>query len=121
MTVVIFGATGSAGDSVLDVCLASPDVTEVRAIVRRTVAPHEKLRVIVHHNFLDYYSLEPAFTGVDACFFCLGKSSTQVATEQEYRTITIEYAMQAARMLQRCSPDAGFVKPIASIARPVAD
>jgi hypothetical protein len=108
MKLLLFGATGSAGGSVLDVCLDAPDVVEVRAITRRPLAPHSKLRNTVHGDFLDYRSRPSEFTGVDACFFCLGKSVTQVATEQEYRVITIEYALAAARMLQQCSPSASF-------------
>ena len=38
MKILVFGATGSAGGSVLRVCLAAPDVEEVRAIVRRSRA-----------------------------------------------------------------------------------
>src|SRR6186997_260126 len=108
MTILIFGATGAAGGSVLDVCLASADVAEVRAIVRRGLPPHDRLRAVVHADFLDFSPLSEAFTGVDACFFCLGKSVTQVASEQEYRTITIAYAVAAARMLQQRSPAAIF-------------
>ena len=53
MTILLFGATGSAGGSVLRVGLASPDVTEVRAIVRRpTGLADPKLREIVHADYL---------------------------------------------------------------------
>ena len=49
MKILLFGATGSAGGSVLRVCLADPAVEEVRAIARRPLPlDQEKLRVLVH-------------------------------------------------------------------------
>src|SRR5262245_6592747 len=93
MKVLLFGATGSAGGSVLRACLASPVVAEVRAIVRRPLPQGDaKLRVHVHRDFLDYAGAEAAFAGVDACLFCLGISVTQVSGEEEYRRITHDMA-----------------------------
>jgi len=107
--ILIFGATGTAGGSVLRVCLASPAVEEVRAIVRRPLdLAHDKLRVFVHGDFLGYTVVEEAFAGVDACLYCLGISVNQVSGEEEYRRITHDFAMAAARTLQRRSPGAVF-------------
>lgn len=113
LKILLFGATGSAGGSTLRVCLANPFVTEVRAIVRRPPeleegVSREKLRVILHSDFLDYSAVEDAFSGVDACFYCLGISVTQVAGEPEYRKITHDFALAAARMFQAKSPEAVF-------------
>src|SRR5262245_12505838 len=100
MKVLIFGATGAAGGSVLRVCLSAPEVEETRVIVRRPLKlTHERLRVFVHDDFLDYALLRDAFAGVDDCLFCLGISVTQVKGEAEYRRITHDFAMAAARML----------------------
>jgi uncharacterized protein YbjT (DUF2867 family) len=109
MKVLLFGATGTAGGSVLQVCLSSPAVEEVRAIVRRPLrVAHPKLRVFLHQDFLDYGAVEEAFSGVDACFFCLGISVRQVSGEAEYRKITHDFALAAARTLKLRSPDAVF-------------
>ena len=109
LNVLILGATGSAGGCVLRTSLASPVVTEVRAISRRaTGVSHPKLREIRHDRFDDYTPVLRAFAEVDACFYCLGKSVQQVSGEPEYRTITYEYAMATARALRAQSPAACF-------------
>jgi len=109
MKVLVFGPTGTAGGSVLKVCLAEPRVTEVRAIARRLVPPTDaKLRTFLHSDFLDYTALAEAFAGVDACLFCLGISVSQVSGEAEYRRITQGFALAAARALQAGSPGAVF-------------
>jgi uncharacterized protein YbjT (DUF2867 family) len=109
MRILLFGATGSAGGSVLKVCLASPLVTEVRAVARRPLRhTHSKLHTYLHGDFADYTAVEKAFAGVDACFFCLGISVTAVKNEAAYRTITHDYAVAAARTLRRQSQTATF-------------
>ena len=109
MKILLFGATGSAGGSVLRVCLEAPAVEEVRAIVRRPPGlAHGKLRVFVHGDYLDFTPVEEAFVNVDACLYCLGISATQVSAEKEYRVITHDFALAAARMLKTHSPGAAF-------------
>ena len=109
MVILIFGATGSAGGGVLQACLASPSVTEIRAIARRPLAVADpRLRVIQHQAFDDYSAIADAFVGVDACLYCLGKSSTQVSSEAEYRRLTYDYALAAARAVWQGSPTAVF-------------
>ena len=63
---------------------------------------------IQHQSFDDYSAIADAFAGVDACLYCLGKSSTQVSGEAEYRRLTYDYALAAARAVWRGSPDAVF-------------
>lgn len=107
--VLLFGASGSAGGGVLTACLESAHVSEVRAIVRRPLGrSHAKLRVVEHHDFENFSAIASEFAGIDACMYCLGKSSTQVATEEEYRRLTYNYAVAAATMLHQESPTAVF-------------
>jgi uncharacterized protein YbjT (DUF2867 family) len=109
MRVLVFGPTGAAGGSVLEVCLAEPRVTEVRAVARRLLPPRDaKLRTFLHSDFQDYTAVAEAFAGVDACLFCLGISVSQVSGEAEYRRITQGFALAAARALQAGSPGAAF-------------
>ena len=98
-----------AGSGVLRACLAAPAVSEVRAIVRRsTGVSNPKLREILHQDYLDYSKIVDAFTSVDACFFCLGISVTQVPDESAYRRIHYEFPLAAARTLHAIHPAAHF-------------
>lgn len=108
MNVLIFGASGSAGGSVLRACFSSSAVKEVRAITRRPLRfTHKKIHVFLHDDYLDYTPVEEAFMNVDACFFCLGISSAQ-ASGEKYRRITHDFALAAARTLLINSPQAAF-------------
>jgi uncharacterized protein YbjT (DUF2867 family) len=108
MKILLFGSSGSAGGGVLSACFSAPLVEEVRAIVRRPlVRTTPKLRTYLHADFLDFSPLGEAFDSVDACLFCLGMSVTQVS-KGEYHTITHDYSLAAARMLQQRSPHAAF-------------
>ncbi len=109
MTILLFGATGAAGGSVLRVCLQSSAVTAVRAIARRSPGVRSpKLSVIEHDDYANYAKIAASFNGVDACFYCLGKSVRQVSGEAEYRRITHDFALAAATTLRTQSPSAVF-------------
>jgi uncharacterized protein YbjT (DUF2867 family) len=55
MKILVFGATGSAGGSVLRVCLSAPAVEEVRAIVRRPLIRLSRMALTrdAFHWFVD--------------------------------------------------------------------
>jgi uncharacterized protein YbjT (DUF2867 family) len=109
MNVLVFGATGSAGGSVLRSCLSTADVKSVGVISRRPLALADpKISRIVHHDFLDFADAAATFSNIDAVFYCLGVSVAQVPDEQMYRTITHDFALAAARMMQVQSPAAAF-------------
>lgn len=109
MKILIFGASGSAGGSILKVCLSSSIVDEVRAITRKQLAPADpKMQVVIHDDFTNYDKVKQAFRDVDACFFALGISVTQVSGETEYRRITRDFAVAAAHELRDQSPKAAF-------------
>lgn len=109
MTILLFGASGSAGGAVLGACLDAADVAEVRVVGRRPLEmTHAKLVQVVHGDFGDYSEIADVFSGIDACLFCLGVSVTQVPDEQAYRRITHDFTLAAARALHRRSPSAAF-------------
>lgn len=109
MRVVVFGATGMVGQGVLRECLLAPDVESVLAVGRTpTGVTHEKLRDLVHKDLLDLSPIAADLAGQDACFFCLGVSSTGMS-EADYRRVTYDVTMAAARVLAAGNPDLTFI------------
>jgi uncharacterized protein YbjT (DUF2867 family) len=103
MNILLFGATGMVGQGVLRECLLDDRVTNVIAIVRAPLGfAHVKLREIIHRDFADFSALAGVFKAVDACFFCLGITSAGKG-EDEYRRITHDYTLAAARALPQIS------------------
>jgi uncharacterized protein YbjT (DUF2867 family) len=108
MRVVLFGATGMIGSGVLLECLDDPRIESVVSVVRHVSGVvHPKLRELVHHDYLDYVPICAEFAGVDACLFCLGVSSAGM-TEADYRRITFDFTLAAAKEILAESPHATF-------------
>jgi len=109
MRIVIFGSSGMAGQGALRECLRDPEVEQVVSVIRApTGATHEKLREIVHKNFLDFTPIENQLTGLNACLYCLGVTSTGT-TEENYTRITYEFTIAAATTLLKLNPGMSFV------------
>jgi uncharacterized protein YbjT (DUF2867 family) len=106
--VLIAGSTGMVGGLALTACLESPEVGRVTTLVRRATGQvHEKLREIVHADFLDYRSAPYAFDDQDLALFCIGVYTGQVSSE-ESRTITVDYTEAFAKKLRERSPRAAL-------------
>src|SRR5580698_3602450 len=115
MNVLLFGATGMVGQGVLRECLLDSGVESVVSIGRSATGVHSasgvsnpKLREIVHADLADYSTIESQLTGFDACFFCLGISSTGL-TEEQYSRITYDITLRAAETLARLNTGMTFV------------
>ena len=108
MKIIIFGASGMVGQGVLLECLDSPGVVSALTVGRSSVElTHEKLREVLHRDFLDYSSIEDELRGYDACFFCLGVSSVGMS-EEDYHRLTYEFTIRAAETLVRLNPAMTF-------------
>jgi uncharacterized protein YbjT (DUF2867 family) len=109
MKVILFGATGMVGQGVLRECLLDPGVERVLAVGRSaTGQKHDKLRELVHPDLTDYSSVAGDLSGYDACFFCLGVSSAGMS-EADYRRVTYDIAVAAARALVEKNPGMTFI------------
>ena len=109
MRVVLFGATGMVGQGVLRECLRDPEVERVLVIGRRSIGNQDdKVREIVHRDFLHFSSIGDQLGGYDACFFCLGVSSVGMS-EQDYTRVTYDYTMAAAQVLAKQNPGMTFI------------
>lgn len=109
LKILILGATGAAGGSLFDCALASDLIAEVRTLSRRPISVRSPKHVAyLHEDLLDYAPVGAAFTGIDACFFCVGRAVAQVGDEAKYRVLVFDYALAAARELRTRSPEAVF-------------
>jgi uncharacterized protein YbjT (DUF2867 family) len=109
MKVVVFGATGMVGQGVLRECLLDPDVESVLAIGRTASGQAQaKVRDRVIADLTNLSPLERELSGYGACFFCLGVSAAGMS-EADYRRVTYDLTMSAARVLVRASPGMTFI------------
>ena len=105
---VIVGASGMVGGYALRYALNNSAVRSVTSIGRRKLDfSHSKLKQVVHANFGDCSALADSLSDLDAAIFCLG-AYTGAVSDTELRTITVDYAVEFARVLRRSSPDAAF-------------
>jgi nucleoside-diphosphate-sugar epimerase len=109
MKIILFGATGMVGQGVLRECLLDPDVELVLSIVRVPTGWVEpKLRELAPKDFFDFSAIEDQLAGYDACFFCLGVSSVGMS-EADYRRVTYDITLAAARVLARLNHNMTFI------------
>ncbi|OCT11849.1 epimerase [Paenibacillus pectinilyticus] len=109
MNVLIFGATGMVGQSVLLECLRDPQVHNVITIGRNAnQQTHPKLREYVLKDITDLTALTDELTQVNACFFCLGVSSVGMS-EEKYHVITYDLTMNIATQLAAIQPHMTFI------------
>ena len=106
--VIIAGASGMVGKLILENCLHSAEVERVTTLVRRkSNNQHPKLIEVVVDNFSDYTSQAYLFKNIDAAFFCIGVYTGQVPDNQ-FKAITVDYAVALAKALKAKSPNANF-------------
>ena len=107
MRAVVFGASGMVGQGVVRECLASAEVEAVLLVVRSATGPsHPKVRELIQPDLYDYTSSDLA--GYDACFFCLGVSSSGM-TESDYHRVTHDLTLAAAMALLAQNPGMTFI------------
>ncbi|MFB6827495.1 NAD-dependent epimerase/dehydratase family protein [Streptomyces hydrogenans] len=108
MRIIVFGATGMVGQGVLEACLREEEVTEVLVVGRTpTGRSHPKLRELHHEDFTDFTAVKDQLAGYDACFYCLGTSAVGMS-EADYRVVSFDFPLAAARALLAAAPGAAF-------------
>jgi len=109
MKVILFGATGMVGQGVLRECLLDPGVERVLAVGRRPTGRTEaKLEELIVSDMRDFTPVAAKLAGYDACFFCLGVTSVGM-TEADYRKVTRDIPLAAARVLVEKNPGMTFI------------
>lgn len=96
---IVLGSTGMVGEGVLHECLKHPLVESVLVINRKPCGvEHDKLKEIIHKDFLDFSPIESQLQGYNACYFCMGVSSIGM-NERDYTRITYDLTMHVANKL----------------------
>jgi uncharacterized protein YbjT (DUF2867 family) len=105
---VIVGATGMVGGYALRYALGHRSVARVTCIGRKNLGiSHPKLKEVLHQDFADCSALADPLKDQDAAVFCLG-AYTGAVTDAKLRTVTVDYTIEFARVLQAGSPGAAF-------------
>src|SRR4029077_5002141 len=105
---VIVGGTGMVGGYALRYALEHSAIGHVTVIGRRSLGiSHPKLTEVLHRDFGDCSALAESLSGQDAAIFCLG-AYTGAVPDAEFRTITVDYTVEFARVLRNSSPSAAF-------------
>ena len=109
MNVLILGASGMIRQGVLRECLLDSGVKQVVALGRSiSGCTHSKLRDLVHKDLFDLSSMEVELTGFDACFDCLGPSSSEMS-EADSQRITYGLTTKVAETRSRLNPQMIFI------------
>lgn len=114
MHLILTGATGLVGSSVLEAMIKAKDVTKISVLSRRPIpladdAKSPKVNVIIHRDFAAYDArLMDQLAGARGCVWALGISQTKVGKE-DYVKITKDYSLAAAESFSSLGrPDQPF-------------
>lgn len=109
MHLILTGATGLVGSSVLDAMIRAKHITKISILSRKPVqmaedAKDPRINVIIHKDFETYDSkILEQLKDADGCVWALGISQTKVGKE-EYVKITKDYTLAAAKSFSTLSP-----------------
>ena len=107
-SVAIFGASGTAGDGILEATMDSPDIEQIYVISRRFTPRIEngvasgKVQMILHQDYLDYSQIIEQLADVDAVYWAIGLSSIGV-DEKTYGMIHVDFPMRFIAAWSRAS------------------
>lgn len=97
MKVLLLGATGLTGQSVLTGLLETSEVTEVVVISRRALSvEHSKLSVVTVEFERLGDAAEHFLVSVIIC--CLGTTIKQAGSKSQFRKVDYQYCLEAARI-----------------------
>jgi len=111
MHLILTGATGLVGTSVLHEMLAQESISRISILSRRPVKMaegHEKAKVIIHKDFNVYdKALLDELRDAHGCVWAQGVSQNDV-NKEEYFEITHNYPLEAAKSFSTLHPESPF-------------
>jgi uncharacterized protein YbjT (DUF2867 family) len=107
MKILLFGATGMVGDGVLRWLIASPKMSRVVAVSRKSLAvQHPKLETVIEPDMFHLQNVS-RLRDFGACLFCLGPGSVGMSPE-DYRRLTYDLTVAVARQFLPGNPQKVF-------------
>ncbi len=108
MKVIITGASGMVGKSVLLECLEHAKVKKILIINRNSInLEHPKLTEIILPDFNQVTTIKNNLKGYDACFYCMGVSAFGM-NESNYTKITFNITKMFVDVLYELAPQMIF-------------
>jgi len=101
-TIAILGASGTAGDGILEAALADPGTDLIHVITRRPTPRIDagvatgKVQMTLHMDYLDYTAIRGQISTVDAVFWAIGISAVGV-DEETYGMIHVDFPAEFVR------------------------
>jgi nucleoside-diphosphate-sugar epimerase len=106
--IILTGSTGMIGESVLDQCLKHVLLEKILVINRKpTDLKHPKLEEIILADLSNMSQEKEKLQGYDACFFCIGVSSTGM-NEETYTKLTYTLTLNFATLLSQINSSMTF-------------
>ncbi len=109
LRLLVFGATGMVGSSVLAELIKDASVSAVRVVGRSSCGvSHAKVDELLIPDLFDVASAQDRLAGFDGCIFALGTSSVGQG-EAAYTRITHDLTVAVARALLAANPGLAMV------------
>jgi len=109
MKVILTGATGMVGKGVLLECLDDNRVDQVLLVNRSPInISHPKIKEILHPDFTDFDSIQNDLKGFDACFHCMGVSSSGLS-DATYFQLTYTFTEALVKTAYMANPNMLFI------------
>ncbi|MBK6598240.1 MAG: hypothetical protein IPG25_10300 [Proteobacteria bacterium] len=95
-TIVIFGASGTAGDGILKAALANSEIGKIHVVSRRATPRIEagvaarKVQMTLHKDYLNYSAIHEQVAEADAVYWAIGQRAIGV-DESTYGTIHVDF------------------------------
>lgn len=108
LRVILFGASGMVGGSILPSVLADPEVEAVLVVGRSACGQsHPKLKELLIPDLKDFSAVSEQLKGYDACLYTLG-ATVAGKTEAQYTAINYDLPVAAGKALSALNPAMGF-------------
>ncbi|KAM9963499.1 hypothetical protein ACTFIW_006730 [Dictyostelium discoideum] len=97
---IITGASGMIGEGVVQNAIESDEVEKILIVGRRESGfKNEKVKEILHNDFLDLTNIQNEFIGYNSVYFCAGVSSVGLNRET-YEKLTVDMPMEMLKKFE---------------------